>query len=55
MDYLTGDTVFYEGLVEVARRYEPPYVFIFAGAATTKGVFYVTRIRTMPWTQRFVL
>lgn len=31
--YLTGDTVFYEGVKEVAKRFNPKYVFIFAGAA----------------------
>ncbi|MBD0254110.1 MAG: MBL fold metallo-hydrolase [Cytophagales bacterium] len=40
--YLTGDTVYYEGVAEVARRYHPRYVFIFAGAAQTRGPFNVT-------------
>jgi hypothetical protein len=35
--YLTGDTVFYEGVVEVARRFRPQLVVIFAGAARTRG------------------
>lgn len=40
--YLTGDTVFYEGITEVSRRYKPQYVFIFAGAAKPRGPFNVT-------------
>lgn len=40
--YITGDTVFYGGVVEVARRYMPKYVFIFAGAAQPRGPFVVT-------------
>ncbi|GAB3770011.1 hypothetical protein GCM10028818_07090 [Spirosoma horti] len=40
--YLTGDTVYYEGIAEVADRYNPAYVFIFAGAAQTRDPFNVT-------------
>ncbi|HTL08778.1 MAG TPA: MBL fold metallo-hydrolase [Chitinophagaceae bacterium] len=40
--YITGDTVFYEGVTEVAQRYTPSYVFIFAGAAQPRGPFVVT-------------
>lgn len=40
--YITGDTVYYEGVAEVARRYSPSYVFIFAGAAQPRGPFVVT-------------
>jgi L-ascorbate metabolism protein UlaG (beta-lactamase superfamily) len=40
--YLTGDTVYYEGVAEVARRYRPKYVFPFAGAAQPRGPFTVT-------------
>lgn len=40
--YLTGDTVFYEGVTEVSKRYKPQYVFIFAGAAKPRGPFNVT-------------
>ena len=40
--YITGDTVFYDGVAEVARRYHPRYVFIFAGAAQPRGPFTVT-------------
>lgn len=40
--YITGDTVFYEGIQEVARKFAPEYVFIFAGAAKPRGPFSVT-------------
>ena len=39
--YITGDTVFYEGIKEVAERFKPQYVFIFAGAAKPRGPFNV--------------
>jgi L-ascorbate metabolism protein UlaG (beta-lactamase superfamily) len=40
--YITGDTTFYEGIEEVAKRYPAQYVFIFAGAAQVRGPFNVT-------------
>jgi len=40
--YITGDTVFYGGIKEVAERFKPKYVFIFAGAAKPRGPFNVT-------------
>ena len=40
--YLTGDTVFYDGVAEVAARFQPSYVFMFAGAAQPRGPFNVT-------------
>lgn len=40
--YLTGDTVYYEGIADVADRFRPAYIFIFAGAAQTRGPFNVT-------------
>ena len=40
--YITGDTTFYDGVEEVAKRYHPNYVFIFAGAAQVRGPFNVT-------------
>ena len=40
--YLTGNTVFYEGIKEVAEKFQPKYVFIFAGAAKPRGPFNVT-------------
>ncbi len=40
--YVTGDTVFYDGVAEVARRYQPRVVIVFAGAARTRGPFNLT-------------
>jgi L-ascorbate metabolism protein UlaG (beta-lactamase superfamily) len=40
--YVTGDTVFYEGIKAVAEKFKPKYVFIFAGAAKPRGPFNVT-------------
>lgn len=40
--YLTGDTVFYHGIEEVAKRFHPKYVFIFAGAAKPGIPFNLT-------------
>jgi L-ascorbate metabolism protein UlaG (beta-lactamase superfamily) len=40
--YITGDTTYYEGVAEVAKRFHPDYVFIFAGAAQVRGPFNVT-------------
>ena len=40
--YFTGDTVFYDGIEEVAEKFNPKYVFIFAGAAKPRGPFNVT-------------
>ncbi len=40
--YVTGDTVWYEGVAEVARRYRPRLVILFAGAARTRGAFHLT-------------
>ncbi|WP_394371074.1 MBL fold metallo-hydrolase [Hymenobacter terricola] len=40
--YLTGDTVFFDGIVEVARRFKPRYVFVYAGAGQPRGPFNVT-------------
>ncbi|WP_210521129.1 MBL fold metallo-hydrolase [Hymenobacter terricola] len=40
--YLTGDTVFYDGIAEVAARFQPAYVFVYAGAAQPRGPFNVT-------------
>jgi L-ascorbate metabolism protein UlaG (beta-lactamase superfamily) len=40
--YITGDTLYYEGVAEVAKRFDPSYVFIFAGAAHAIGPFNVT-------------
>ncbi len=40
--YITGDTVWYAGIAEVARRCHPRIVVIFAGAAKTRGAFHLT-------------
>jgi L-ascorbate metabolism protein UlaG (beta-lactamase superfamily) len=40
--YVTGDTVWYEGVAEVARRSRAGLVLLFAGAAKTRGAFHLT-------------
>jgi L-ascorbate metabolism protein UlaG (beta-lactamase superfamily) len=40
--YITGDTVWYDGVAEVARRFRPGVVLLFAGAARTTGPFNLT-------------
>ena len=40
--YLTGDTVFYDGVEQVAQRFNPRYVFMYAGAGQPRGPFNVT-------------
>lgn len=40
--YVTGDTVWYEGVAEVARRFQPRLVILFAGSAKTRGAFHLT-------------
>jgi L-ascorbate metabolism protein UlaG (beta-lactamase superfamily) len=40
--YVTGDTVWYDGTAEVARRYSPKLVVVFAGAAKPRGSFHMT-------------
>ena len=40
--YVTGDTVWYDGVAEVARRFRAGVVLLFAGAAQTRGPFYLT-------------
>jgi len=40
--YITGDTVWYDGVAEVARRFKPGTVVLFAGAAQTRGPFHLT-------------
>jgi L-ascorbate metabolism protein UlaG (beta-lactamase superfamily) len=40
--YVTGDTVWYEGVAEIARRSRPRLVILFAGAAEPRGRFHVT-------------
>lgn len=40
--YVSGDTVFYDGVAEVARRFKARVVLPFAGAAQTRGPFHLT-------------
>lgn len=40
--YMTGDTVWYSGTAEVARRFEPRVVLLFGGAAQVRGPFHLT-------------
>ncbi len=40
--YVTGDTVWFDGVAEVARRFHIGIVLLFAGAAQTRGPFHLT-------------
>ena len=40
--YITGDTVWYDGVAEVARHFHAGIVLLFAGAARTRGPFHLT-------------
>jgi L-ascorbate metabolism protein UlaG (beta-lactamase superfamily) len=40
--YITGDTVWFEGVAEVAQRFGAGVVMPFAGAAQTRGPFHLT-------------
>jgi len=40
--YVSGDTVWYEGVAEVARRFDVRLAILFTGAARTRGAFHVT-------------
>ena len=40
--YVTGDTVWYDGVADVARRFHAGLVLLFAGAAKTRGAFHLT-------------
>src|SRR5207244_11266465 len=40
--YVRGDTVWYDGVAEVARRFDCSVVLPFAGAAQTRGPFHLT-------------
>ena len=40
--YITGDTVWYDGIAEVARRFGASLVMPFAGAARTRGPLHLT-------------
>jgi L-ascorbate metabolism protein UlaG (beta-lactamase superfamily) len=40
--YVSGDTTWFEGVAEVARRFNAAVVLPFAGAAQTRGPFHLT-------------
>ena len=40
--YVTGDTVFFDGVAETSRRFQPLLVVAFAGAARVRGPFDLT-------------
>lgn len=40
--YVSGDTVWYEGTAEIARRFSPKVVLLFTGAAEPRGRFHMT-------------
>lgn len=40
--YVSGDTVWYEGVAEVARRFDPKVVVLFTGSAKTRGAAHLT-------------
>jgi L-ascorbate metabolism protein UlaG (beta-lactamase superfamily) len=40
--YISGDTVWYDGVAEVALRFKAGVVLPFAGAAQTRGPFHLT-------------
>jgi L-ascorbate metabolism protein UlaG (beta-lactamase superfamily) len=40
--YITGDTVWFDGVAEVQQRFQPGLVLLFAGAAQTRGKFNLT-------------
>lgn len=40
--YITGDTVFFEGVSAVSKKFKPSLIFLFAGAARTRGPFNLT-------------
>lgn len=40
--YISGDTVWYEGVAEVARRFDVRLALLFTGAAQTRGSFHLT-------------
>ena len=40
--YISGDTVWYEGVAEIAARFTPKLVIAFAGSAEPRGHFHLT-------------
>ena len=41
-NYITGDTVWYKGIAEVAKRFRQRLVIVFAGAAKPRGPYHLT-------------
>jgi L-ascorbate metabolism protein UlaG (beta-lactamase superfamily) len=39
---VTGDTVWFDGVADVLRRFTPDLIVLFAGAARTRGSFHLT-------------
>ncbi|HQS09619.1 MAG TPA: MBL fold metallo-hydrolase [Xanthobacteraceae bacterium] len=40
--YISGDTVWYEGVAEIAKRFSPRIAVLFTGAAKPRGAFHLT-------------
>ncbi len=40
--YVSGDTVWFEGVGEAARRFKPRLLILFTGSAQTRGAFHLT-------------
>ena len=40
--YFTGDTVWHDGIVAIAQRFQPKVAVVFAGGAQARGPFYLT-------------
>src|SRR5258708_31075815 len=40
--YVTGDSLWFDGAAEVARRFAPRIVVLFTGAAEPRGRFHMT-------------
>jgi len=40
--YITGDSVYFDGVADVAKRFHPFLILAFAGAARTRGPFNLT-------------
>ncbi|MGY2733539.1 MBL fold metallo-hydrolase [Sphingomonas sp. UYP23] len=42
LGYVTGDTFYYDGVADVAKRFHPAVVLVFAGVARTRRPFNLT-------------
>ncbi len=40
--YISGDTVWFDGVAEAARRFKPRLLVLFTGSAQTRGAFHLT-------------